>query len=1125
MSFRNNISSSEAENFLKNLNAIMQENWLSQNSIADKMYPVHPNGNKASDSKRAAFGNYVKKIKEGTPPTLKFVNKVATALGCSAESLLADTVTKEINKAGKDFVDEAIRKRFNRQKFSAKTGIPQGDLARIINRGIDKFNVEQINVLLEKNINFKLPTLIPFATKDIDIVSLVEKYAPLKPANVYGSTLDWVYQRKAISQAAFNQGININQLSLKTGLTTDYLKDNILWKPVSTKNADKLFTPPETTRNMVLSALGLDNISKQNLILMGKYSLTSDQLNELIQCERLFNHYAKKIAAQKSGIAAITGEDVYQFYLGIKHQFHSAGTAFNDAIPQVIKNIGWGKFVVFTSVLLTSLIKSIPVAAAEAVADFGIEKLDQNAKETENLMNKLLNVFSSSLLKSMLLVSKGLGAAITTPFPENSNAFTSLLQLPVDMVTNFIEADGYNQAVLNDWKEITNIISSLIDQNQKVADSNRQQHEQNNDDVYSDERDYIVNSAETIYIFSKAVLVGAAQGIAHGVIGIIESLAHPIDNVLYPISSFLYDATLISAGHLNANNIPNVSHDDLMPIDTAMHAVNNNPKIYHNAVSRMDGRINALNKAGNDFANAPWSEQVRMASMAASSIATNIYAPGLMINSVKAIINLQKIGVPFKPPSFHEWQGHKPTTFSFPTYTLMDIRAMPGTKAYIFVITEMRQLIIAPMSYMRDSKILNPLGESLTKVEIHHHDLAQGRPILSGGELLFKDGIMTDMIGKSGHYLPEGFFLKKFTERVFKENGYTEATGKFSHVQVITDIFKGSGIKVSNNDMNPLPKEGVAAGVVNIIADAVKQPVAEQDNDVTIASDGDIANVKIDNQPDTSSHSSINNTDGDSNRTGGSFNFIFNGKHYTENVSDGIHEFNVVNEKSNRYQINFKFNGQNHTLEVGHGLEINVGAKNNSVVSTSCKNEVCDVTLRAGDDKYTQIQVPYKPLSNNTALSTLYATPTDSGRDCLQNHITALSKTSSSSSLALTGSSHSIILGHLQNLQDNQNKFNLCLESTRCENYSKFTNPSPPIRYVNTKKEADRLNIFGFNFFSGKFCETPKLESNQSFSFFGGESNGGGKSGHCDSRYQNCGSSSSNDCRSGDSKGCSSSLF
>jgi len=185
-------------------------------------------------------------------------------------------------------------------------------------------------------------------------------------------------------------------------------------------------------------------------------------LNELIECEKLFKDYAKKIATQKSGIAAMTGEDIYQFYLGLKHQFHSAGTAFSDAIPQVIKNIGWGKFVAITSVFLTSLIKSIPVAAAEIVADFGIEKLDQHAHETEDLMNKLLSTFSSSILKLMLLVPKGLGAAITTPFPERSNAFIASLQLPVNMVANFIEAEGYNEAILNDWKEMAEIISNLM---------------------------------------------------------------------------------------------------------------------------------------------------------------------------------------------------------------------------------------------------------------------------------------------------------------------------------------------------------------------------------------------------------------------------------------------------------------------------------------------------------------------------------------------------------------------------------------------------------------------------------------------------------------------------------------
>jgi len=340
----------------------------------------------------------------------------------------------------------------------------------------------------------------------------------------------------------------------------------------------------------------------------------------------------------------------------------------------------------------------------------------------------------------------------------------------------------------------------------------------------------IVNGAETVYVFSKAVLVGAAQGIVHGVTGIVQSIIHPIDNVIYPVSSFLYDATLISAGHLNSNNVTNFGHHDLANIDTAMHAVKNDPQLYHDAVNRMDGRINEINKAGNNFANAPWPEQVRMASMAVSSIGTNIYAPGLMINSVKAMMNIQKIGVPFNPPSFHNWIGDAPTTLAVPTYSLIDIRAMQGSKACIFVITESKQLIIAPTNYMRESKVLNHLGESTTRVSINHHDLAQGKPILSGGELLFKDGMMTDMIGKTGHYLTDGYFLKRFTEKIFKNDGYTEAAGKFKHVETFNSNFANETIKTPNNNMNPLPPTGVGVGVLNIIAEGLKNQRAEQDH-------------------------------------------------------------------------------------------------------------------------------------------------------------------------------------------------------------------------------------------------------------------------------------------------------
>lgn len=177
---RQQISLSQTENFLKNLNSIMRENWLSKSYIADKMHPVTENRKYPSAGSRAEFRNTLKKMREGTPPTLKFVNKVTTALECSVESLLADFCPMQMNKAGETFADEAIRKGFTIQKFSTKTGIPQGDLARIINRGIDKFNVEQISRLLEKDLNFKLSTLIPFAPQGDRYFVTTHTHLPLR---------------------------------------------------------------------------------------------------------------------------------------------------------------------------------------------------------------------------------------------------------------------------------------------------------------------------------------------------------------------------------------------------------------------------------------------------------------------------------------------------------------------------------------------------------------------------------------------------------------------------------------------------------------------------------------------------------------------------------------------------------------------------------------------------------------------------------------------------------------------------------------------------------------------------------------------------------------------------------
>lgn len=151
----------------------------------------------------------------------------------------------------------------------------------------------------------------------------------------------------------------------------------------------------------------------------------------------------------------------------------------------------------------------------------------------------------------------------------------------------------------------------------------------------------------------------------------------------------------------------------------------------------------------------------------------------------------------------------------------------------------------------------------------------------------------------------------------------------------------------------------------------------------------------------------------------------------------------------------------------------------------------------------------------------------------LQNHLAVLQQSSASSTgmsqVLTTSSSYTRDLSeHLQNMASSENTFTQAFASTRVTDFSQFTPQSRPTYHFDTAQEASRYATFYSNYIYGNFSERPKPVSH-SYSFFGGGSGGEGGRGWdraCDSRYQDCSSSSNpGDCRSSNSDRCTSSLF
>ncbi len=239
-----------------------------------------------------------------------------------------------------------------------------------------------------------------------------------------------------------------------------------------------------------------------------------------------------------------------------------------------------------------------------------------------------------------------------------------------------------------------------------------------------------------------------------------------------------------------------------------------------------------------------------------------------------------------------------------------------------------------------------------------------------------------------------------------------------------------------------------------------------------------------------------------------------------------------------RYQVNFEFNGSQHHLEVGLGLEIYVGTT--AVVATSCHNGHCVITMRNGPDAYELIQTSYQPLNNNNQANlspqgsrqgavVKSSTADIASIERLQaNRETLRQMNSLSSDLQINSSSTSSLLQSLSNLKESQERFNYSLSASHTHNVSQFTLQSCENYYCSSANEAARYTTFFSNYVgSGRhFKEKPVVANRSSFFSRGGVASDHGKKDYCDA-FGNCyeGSGSNDNCRNSSSGKCESSLF
>ncbi len=167
-------------------------------------------------------------------------------------------------------------------------------------------------------------------------------------------------------------------------------------------------------------------------------------------------------------------------------------------------------------------------------------------------------------------------------------------------------------------------------------------------------------------------------------------------------------------------------------------------------------------------------------------------------------------------------------------------------------------------------------------------------------------------------------------------------------------------------------------------------------------------------------------------------------------------------------------------------------------------------------DVYLGMQKNLEILRGNPVSQEILPASPDTRLERMQNNLALLQKSSpslTSDALTQTTSTTAQVMNNLRALNDSHHNMNQCLATGRCDNFSQFTNASRTTHYTPSAAKAAEYTTFVGNYINMNFCEAPSLKNNFSMWKQNGR-DGTGK--HCDI-FGNCGSSNSNNCRSGGS--------
>jgi hypothetical protein len=125
-------------------------------------------------------------------------------------------------------------------------------------------------------------------------------------------------------------------------------------------------------------------------------------------------------------------------------------------------------------------------------------------------------------------------------------------------------------------------------------------------------------------------------------------------------------------------------------------------------------------------------------------------------------------------------------------YSIKDVQSTVDVVHYIYVITTDGELKMVP----KDKCGIFTTADSVTgnPSKIHHHYLADSKPVISAGQFVTVDGKVKFIHNGSGHYKPfdslKKPYLKKLTERIFAAEGFPDVKGKYQFENFGLDRFQ-----------------------------------------------------------------------------------------------------------------------------------------------------------------------------------------------------------------------------------------------------------------------------------------------------------------------------------------------